>query len=299
MRIRSLLWLGACALLLACVAERRQTWPVYEPPAEPRLEPGAVLSSDLPDDGPIPRASDYPAPSGSQLWLSGEGPPLFRPVGSTALAEARAAGRTLLGSILADLDLDGAPETVALYAARDDEHVLEVHAAGSEEPVARRRFRPVVDRGRRCHLDVRLLGALRTTAGERPLLWHERGVGCAAFEGGGYERHLIVEIPSRDQPVEIPIFSVRHLEAGAVDVYEAAVWRAASSSGAESLFFRGIFRARRSCTHPDAGFWVEELVYRRLEADGSLSAWREGRALPLSAGVLPPDFLRSRMAPCR
>jgi len=288
-----------CALALACAAEKREPWPVYEPPAEPRLEPGFSLRSDLSDDGAIPRATDYPAPEGARPWLSGEAPPLARPAGSTALAQARAAGRTLLGSILADLDLDGVPETVALYAGVDDEHVLEILAPGSEEPVARRRFLPVVDRGRRCHLDVRLLGTLRTAAGERPLLWRERGVGCAAFEGGGYERHLVVEIPSREAPVEIPIYSVRHLESGAVDAYEAVVWRAFSAGGAEALFVRGIHRARRSCSHPDAGFWVEELVYRRLEPDGSFSAWRDGRALPLPAGILPPDFLRSRMAPCR
>jgi hypothetical protein len=291
--------LAAWVLLWACAAEKPQPWPVYEPPEEPRLDPGLSFPSDLGDEGVVPRAIDYPGPGGARPWLTADGPLAPAPQTRSALAEARAAGRRLLASISADVDRDGRPESVALYAGPGSEHVLEVHSPHEDAVLSARRFAPILHDGRRCHLEVRLLGTLRSSEGELPLLWRDRGVGCGAFEGGGYERHLIVEVPRRGEPVEIPVASMRYVEAGAVDAYEAAVWRIASGGGAEVLLVRGIHWARRSCQHPDAGFWVEELAYRRLEPDGSFSAWRDGRTLPLRSGVLPPELLRSRMAPCR
>lgn len=292
-------WLVAWMLLGACAAEKPQPWPVYEAPPEPRLDPGLSLPSDLGDEGGVPRAIDYPGPGGARPWLTADGPSKVAPPARSALAEARAAGRRLLGALSADVDRDGRPESVALYAGPGGEHLLEVVSPHEEAVLSARRFLPLLHDGRRCHLEVRLLGTLRTAEGELPLLWRDRGVGCGAFEGGGYERHLIVEIPSREAPVEVAVASMRYVEAGAVDAYEAAVWRIAAGEGAEALLFRGIHWARRSCQHPDAGFWVEELAFRRLEPDGTFTAWRDGRTLPLRAGVLPPELLQSRMAPCK
>lgn len=283
--------------LAACAAEPRQAWPVYEPPPEAPLDPGLHLDSDL-DAGPsVPRATDYPAPREATLWLTADSQPrgLSR---WSALAEARAAGGRVLGSLEADVDGDGRRELVTLSRGASDEHLLEVYAPAADRVVSLRRIEPQLHVGRRCHLEVRLIGTLRLGKREAPVLWRDRGVGCARFEGGGYERHLLVEIPSLEKLVELPLASMRNLGPGASDRYEAAVWKVESEAGT-SLFLRGIFWARRACSHPDAGFWVEELAYRRLQPDGSVSAWRAGRALSLPAHTLPPELLRSHMAPCR
>lgn len=285
-------------LLAAACAEPRQPWPVFEPPPPAELDLSLPLPSDLPLDGGIPSALDYPDPHGARPWLTGRSDPA--PVGRrlSALAAAKSEGRALSGALDLDVDGDGRGELLVLSRARDGAYHVELYAPDREEALARHRIAPVLRGGRPCHLEVRLLGALRTAAGERPLIWRDRGVGCARFEGGGYERHLLLLVPGREALVEVPIARRRHLGHGATDAYEAAVWRA-GRPGEEVLYLRGIFASHRACAHPDAGYWVEELAYRRLEADGAITAWRKERILPLPEGILPPELLRSHMAPCR
>lgn len=281
--------------LAGCASEQLQPWPVREAPAEGRLDLSWHLPSELETGAAVPLASDYPGPQGARPWMSAESIP--RAVARwSARAEARAGGRELLGSLEVDADGDGRVELVTLSRDAAGAYHLEVYSFEQRRALSQRRLEPLLHLGRPCHLEVRLLGALRTAAGEFPLLWRDRGVGCARFEGGGFERHLLVELPSG--LAEIPLATLRHLEEGASDRYQGAVWKL-EANGRESLLFRGIFWSRRACVHPDAGFWVEELAYRRLEPDGSFSAYRDGRALPLPASTLPPELLRSHLAPCR
>ena len=290
--------IGLLFLLALGCAEARQPWPVVEPPPERELDLALPFASELPLDGGVPHVLDYPGPSGASPWLTGESSPAAPERRWSALAEAKSGGRDLLASLEADVDGDGRAEILVLSREAGGAHLLEIHDPSLERPLGRRRIEPLRHEGRPCHLEVRLLGVLRTAAGERPLLWRDRGVGCARFEGGGFERDLLVEIPGRDALVEIPLARRRHLGRGASDAYEGAVWKV-GDPGEVTLYFRGIFTSRRACTHPDAGFWVEELAFRRLEPDGAIAAWRGGRALPLPEGILPPELLRSHMAPCR
>lgn len=289
-----LLLLGA---LLGC-AEARQPWPVYTPPPEGELDPSLPLASELEAEGAIPRAVDYPPPMGARAaWLDAQSSPPGPSRRLSALAADRVGDGRLLASLEADVDGDGRDELLVLSRAADGTHHFEIFAPAQGRTLSRRRIEARIHEGRPCHLEVRLIGVLETAAGARPLLWRDRGLGCARFEGGGFERHLLVDVPSLPTLVEIPLARMVHLGPGAVDGYDGAVWRS-GDEGEEVLFARGIAWSRRICAHPDAGFWVEELAFRRLNADGAIDAWRGGRALPLPEGILPPELLRSHLAPC-
>jgi len=299
-------------------------------PALPPLEPARVTPALAPAARP-PRPAAYGAPPGGRPIADFRGPlapiparPLALPeslwVPALAPEDARAveAGRlapelAVDGVAEADVDGDGRAELVVLArpadlfsAERERRYALLLVLAEAEgghrlHAFARlRSSRHAAGGGpaRWCHAEHRIAGFLHRGGRALPVVWQERGEGCAQLVGGGFDRVLHLIDPVEGSAREIAVARARLGEAGAVDLYDGAAWAAdVDGDGAEELVVRGIASAARPCGRAEGASWIEELAARAVDPAG-VRAVRDGRALELSGGALPPSLLRTHAAAC-
>lgn len=330
--------LAILALLLASCASpsTRRSWddlnldrvrsgPVRGEPME--LAP----ASTLPESERPARATDYPPPPGARRIATFSGPDAPAPRAELELPPAlwrdalppEAAGRALAGPFVvdsateADLDGDGVRELLVLgrpealferegparfailLALEPDGTGWRLRSFARFEP---RRHGLAGGPERWCHGEWRIAGLLHRGNADLPAIWEERGVGCARFEGGGFERAVrLVDLATPGAPaVEALVGSARLGEAGAVDLYDGAAWAAdADGDGSEELIVRGVSSASRPCRPgAESAFWVEELAPRIVDPAGTVHAAARGGSLPLPDGTLPPQLLKSHAGIC-
>lgn len=292
------------AFLLAlggCAPEPKLSWDALGQAREPARTFVPPPASGLPPSDRPPKATAYPSPPGSKLVFTGDGPVDPLPLQASAFAaQALGGGYRILAVQDADADGDGEEEAFVLAAAESGGGFAVAALSRARGGVlARHAIAPPVDRGGSCHLEVRLLGILHSAAGALPLVSEERGVGCGAFEGGGFERWLhVLRLEAGEFTIDsVMMGGMRMIRAGAVDAYDAAAWVVTGSDGFERILVRGIWQGRRSCASKASPHWVEELAFRVLDG-GGVSVFLGGERVSLQEGVLPPELLRSHASPC-
>lgn len=336
----SLALLALLALPLACAAPVEKTG--WEPTDAGRSTlPTAAVAGAMDDHLPTggdplhpPPASLYGEPPGARRLATYEGadmplpadgpelpPALWLPAAPAAFrAEVERGERggelDVLGRDEADLDGDGRDELVLL---------VRPVPGGPEEPpefalllgltrdgvvhrlFASRLFTPLRHAApggptRTCHAEWRLAGKLRRQGRALPIVFEERGVGCAVMQDGGFDRLVTaVELrPGATASVAGVVARARLRPAGAAELYDGVAWASdVDGDGSEELVVRGIALGLRPCGSPlDPPFWIEELGARVLAPGAPPRLWSSVGLVPLASEALPEDRAEKHVAAC-
>lgn len=309
--IRTAVVLAAALGLAACAtAAPKRGWDDVGVTGSPLPGPDPGQEPPGGDESPVETPLDFPSPSGGRLLATFEGPIAAAPSADLLLPadlvrpflpEGQAGRRDLPVAGLLDLDVDGdgADELVALAT-------IEGPVPGAVLVVLRRDgtvaygwpLAGLRDGRHTCHAEWVLAGSLARGRARLPVVYEERGVGCGAFEGGGFDRRVLVYAPDFRGSLEALVGRARLGKGGAADVNEAVVYAAdRDRDGIEELWVRGISRGIRPCGAADPPYLVEELAWRVVSWSGTV-AIRGSKVTPLEGGVLPATLLVSRHAPC-
>jgi hypothetical protein len=274
----------------------------------------AAADGELPEDPGEPVATPlaFPPPPGGRLLASAGGPAAVAPAADLLLSAD--AVRPFLPGIVDDLpatgvlDLDvngdGVAERVALAPLEGRGPAAVLVAFGRDGAVVAGWGLPSpgsvepAPPGPPCHGEWSLAGSLAHGRARLPVVFEERGVGCGAFEGGGYDRRLLVFAPGDPRPLEALLARARLGAGGAADVHEAVAYAAdRDGDGVEELWVRGISRGLRPCRAGDPPFQTEERAWRVIARDGTVAV-RGREVTPLADGVLPATLLVTHPAAC-